>query len=498
MSNTPLFDSVGTTYQQTRIAHWDAVARKRDSWRGLGGAYHKRLEQVYRFLVSPGQRVLEIGCGTGNLLAALRPARGVGVDFSTETIRRARAKHPDLEFICADAHDLAAVQGPFDFVIFSDTINDVWDAQGALEQICQLCVPSARIIFNFYSRLWQLPLSLAQKLNLAAPMLPQNWLTPSDLRGMLNLAGFEAIRGWQEILWPLPLGGFANKFLVRLWPFNEFALANFIIARPSPPSPLPAGEGRRGKGQSREPTVSVIIPARNESGNIKAIFERTPKMGRAMELIFVEGHSRDDTYATIEREMAAHLGTLRRAQGGASSRLLRQTGIGKADAVRLGFAEAKGDVLMILDADLTVPPEDLPRFYQALRGGKGEFINGVRLVYPMEKEAMQGLNFLGNKFFSLAFSWLLGQPIKDTLCGTKVLWKKDYELIAANRSYFGDFDPFGDYDLIFGAAKLNLKIVDLPIRYRERTYGSTNISRWKHGILLLRMVIFAARRIKFV
>jgi glycosyltransferase involved in cell wall biosynthesis len=213
-------------------------------------------------------------------------------------------------------------------------------------------------------------------------------------------------------------------------------------------------------------------------------------MGRGTELIFVEGHSKDDTYAAIEREIAANPSI--------PSLLLRQTGIGKADAVRLGFSRASGDVLMILDADLTVPPEDLPRFHAALVSGKGEFINGVRLVYPMEKEAMRTLNFLGNKFFSMAFSWLLGQPIKDTLCGTKVLWRKDYERIAANRSYFGDFDPFGDFDLIFGAAKLNLKIIDLPVRYRERTYGSTNISRWKHGLLLFRMVAFAARRMKFV
>ena len=156
-----------------------------------------------------------------------------------------------------------------------------------------------------------------------------------------------------------------------------------------------------------------------------------------------------------------------------------------------------GDILMILDADLTVPPEDLPRFYDALCQGRGEFVNGVRLVYPMEKEAMRFLNLVGNKFFSLVFSWLLGQPIKDTLCGTKVLWKTDYERIAANRSYFGDFDPFGDFDLLFGAAKLNLKIVEIPIRYRERTYGTTNISRWKHGCLLLKMVLFALRRIKF-
>lgn len=499
MYNTPLFDSAGQAYQQDHIAHWDKVARKRDTWNGWGGSYHRRLNEIYRFLVHPNQRVLEVGCNMGDLLAALQPARGVGVDFSPETIQRGRARHANLEFVEADAHDLSCVQGPFDYIIYSDTVNDLWDVQRAFEEIRRLCIPSTRLILNFYSGLWQLPLAIAQKLNLAAPMLPQNWLTPSDLRGMLNLSGFDVIRGWQEILWPLPLGGWANKFLVRLWPFNEFALANFMVARPAPlrlpPFSLKMGGEKEG---GYEPTVSVIIPARNESGNIKAIFERTPQMGRAMELIFVEGHSRDDTYAAIQREMAAHRGTLRQAQGGASSRLFRQTGIGKADAVRLGFSEAKGDVLMILDADLTVPPEDLPRFYEALRDGKGEFINGVRLVYPMEKEAMQGLNFLGNKFFSMAFSWLLGQPIKDTLCGTKVLWRKDYELIAAHRNYFGDFDPFGDYDLIFGAAKLNRKIVDLPIRYRERTYGSTNISRWKHGMLLLRMVAFAARRMKFI
>jgi hypothetical protein len=166
--------------------------------------------------------------------------------------------------------------------------------------------------------------------------------------------------------------------------------------------------------------------------------------------------------------------------------------------VRLGFTKAAGDILMILDADLTVAPRDLPRFFEAIASGQGEFINGVRLVYPMEDEAMRFFNLVGNKFFSWAFSWLLGQPIKDTLCGTKVLWRTDYERIAANRSYFGDFDPFGDFDLLFGAAKLNLKIVEIPIRYAARRYGTTNIERWKHGWILLRMVLFAARRIKFV
>ncbi|MEW6405137.1 MAG: bifunctional class I SAM-dependent methyltransferase/glycosyltransferase family 2 protein [Chloroflexota bacterium] len=463
-------------YFQTRRAQWDAIACKRDSWRGMGRWYHRRLIEIYQFLVSPNQCVLEIGCGMGGLLAHLHPSRGVGIDFSSEMVTRARARHPELEFHQMDAHDLSTLGGEFDVIILSDTVNDLWDVQRALEQLRKFCTPHTRIILNFYSQVWQLPLGLAQNLKLAAPLLRQNWLTQEDISNMLLLAGFETIRISKEVLWPLPLGGFANRYLVRLWPFRELALSTFVIARPEP-QPVD------------RPSVSIVVPARNEAGNVKSIFERTPEMGSATELIFVEGHSKDDTYETIEKEIPLHART---------SSLLRQTGIGKADAVRAGFAKAKGDILMILDADLTVPPEDLPRFYDAIASGKGEFINGVRLVYPMEKEAMRTLNFLGNKFFSLAFSWLLGQPIKDTLCGTKVMWREDYEKIAANRSYFGDFDPFGDFDLIFGAAKLNRKIVDLPIRYRERTYGATNISRWKHGLLLMRMVAFAARRIKFV
>jgi len=471
------FDPAGQAYQQTRISHWDSVARKRDSWQGMGRWYHRRLAEIYRFYVSPNMRILEIGCGDGRLLAELKPAYGVGIDFSKEMIGRAKANYPNLKFIEADVHDLSTVNESFDIIILSDLVNDLWDVQRVLEQVRRLSTPRTRIIVNFYSRLWQVILGTAKRLNLATPNLFQNWLTREDVSSLLQLAGFETIRTSQEILFPLPLGGLANRFLVRLWPFNHLALSNLVIARPSPV-------------RAEEPKVSVVIAARNESGNIKAIFDRVPQMGRETEIVFVEGHSKDDTYEAIEREIAAHPSP--------PSLLLKQPGIGKADAIRTGFEKATGDILMILDADLTVPPEDLPRFYDALVSGKGEFINGVRLVYPMEKEAMRTLNFLGNKFFSLAFSWLLGQSIKDTLCGTKVLYKSEYELIKANRSYFGDFDPFGDFDLIFGAAKLNLKIIDLPIRYRERTYGSTNISRWKHGVLLLRMVAFAARRIKFV
>jgi SAM-dependent methyltransferase len=445
------------------------------------GAYHRRLGSVYQTLISPGQRVLEIGCGRGDLLASVSPAFGVGVDFSGEMVRRAAERYPHLHFVQSDA-ELLNLNQQFDVVILSDLVNDLWDVEASLHRLNCFTKADSRVILNFYSRVWEPPLELVRALGLAKPQLLQNWLTIDDIRNLLGLADFEVTRQWDEILLPLrlpPLDDLANRYLVHMWPLQIAALTHFVVARPT-----------RVRALEPEPLVSVIVPARNEAGNIAAVFERTPEMGSGTEIVFVEGNSSDDTYAAIEREIAAH--PERRSQ------LLKQTGRGKGDAVRLGFTQARGDVLMILDADLTVAPEDLPRFYQALRSGKGDFINGVRLLYPMEKQAMRFLNLLGNKFFSLAFSWLLGQSLKDTLCGTKVLFSRDYQRIAANRAYFGDFDPFGDFDLLFGAAKLNLKIVDLPIRYRERTYGTTNISRWKHGLLLLRMTLFAARRIKFI
>ena len=473
-------DSAFAAHQTARRRHWDSVAVQLDTWTGRGGEYHRRLSEIYRFLVAPGQRVLEIGCGRGDLLRRLAPAYGVGVDFSVEMIRRAIRRHPELRYIQADAHDLPIV-GPFDVIILSDLVNDLWDVQAVFEQVARVAGPHTRILLNAYSRLWESPLELTRKLGMSKPTLHENWLTVDDVDNLLSLAGLEKVRSWAEVLFPLPIPGlapFLNRFLVRFWPFNELALTNFVVARRRP----------RAADRAEAPRVSVVVPARNEAGNVPHILARVPEMGAGTELIFVEGHSRDDTYEAIRRGIQDH--PQRRC------RLLRQTGVGKGDAVRLGFAQATGDILMILDADLTVRPETLPRFYAALVEGRGEFINGVRLVYPMEQQAMRFLNLVGNKLFSQAFSWLLGQPVKDTLCGTKVLWRRDYERIAANRDYFGDFDPFGDFDLLFGAAKQNLKIVDLPIRYRERTYGSTNIQRWRHGWLLLKMTMFAFRRLK--
>ena len=469
-------------YQSRRRGHWNDIAIKTDNWRGMGGYYHRRIQQVYRQLIPTGAKVLELGCGRGELLAALEPSVGVGVDFSEQMLDRANLKYPNLHFKNFDVHEFQIQETDFDFIIISDLLNDLWDVHTVLNNLTHYCQNHTKIIINTYSHLWELPLSLAEKLQLANPVLYRNWLTIPDIHNFLDLSGYETIRSWQEILSPLGiplLAPFLNRVLVRFWPFRELALTNFIIARK---------KTQQTQTEQQYP-VSIVVPARNEAGNIERIFNSIPDFNTEIELLFVEGHSQDDTFKVIQENIKKHPDV--------SCQLMRQSGIGNGNAVREGFSCANGDILMILDADLTVPWEYLPRFYKAIASRTGEFINGVRLVYPMEKKSMRFANFLGNKFFSLLFSWILGQPIKDTLCGTKVLWKSDYLRIAENRSYFGDFDPFGDFDLLLGAAKLNLKIVDMPIRYEERSYGTTNIQRWRHGWLLLTMAAFAIRKLKF-
>jgi SAM-dependent methyltransferase len=441
-------------------------------------AYRSLLAHYYNLLIPPNASVLEVGCGSGDLLARIRARRKVGLDVSPTQIAAARQRLPEIEFV-VQAGELLELTETFDVIIISDTLNLAADVQRLLERLHSVAHADTRLLVNFQNTLWRPLLSFARTLGLKAAQPQNSWLAWSDVVNLLRLGGWDPISGHARILVPfraLGLGTFINRWFAPL--FAWFCLTIFLVARreqSAAPKPL---------------TVSVVIPARNEAGNIAAAVARTAELGAGTELIFVEGHSRDNTWSEIQRVAAA--------QPERKIKILQQTGKGKGDAVRAGFAAATGDVLVILDADLTMPPEELPKFYDVIATGRAEFANGVRLVYPMDEKAMQFLNLCANKAFGLIFTWLLGQPVKDTLCGTKVMSRAHYEQIAANRTYFGDFDPFGDFDLLFGAAKLNLKIADVPIRYRERTYGTTNIQRWRHGWLLLQMVAFAARKLKFV
>ncbi len=463
------------------IRHFDRLAPQRSKWRQRGRYYHKELERYLKFLIPEGASVLEIGCATGDLLAALRPSRGVGVDISPAMIEEARKKFPQLEFRVDDLEDLK-IREKFDYVILMDTIGHVNDIQKAFRQLHKVCKPETRVIIGYYNYFWVPVIKTAEAIGLIMPQRLQHWLPLEDIANLLYLEDFEVIRKGYRTLLPfyIPLiSSFFNRFLANMPFFWKLALNEIILARPC-----------RLRKTPEDVTCSVIVPCRNERGNIEAAVTRLPKLGKQTEIIFVEGGSSDGTYEECLRvkEKYSHL----------EISVYKQDGVGKGDAVRKGFAAAKNDVLMILDADLTVPPEDLPKFFHAIATGKGEFINGSRLVYQMEKHAMRFLNLLGNKFFSRAFTYLFEQRIRDTLCGTKVLWKKDYEKISEARAYFGRIDPFGDFDLLFGAVKLGLKIVEVPIRYRERAYGTTNISRFKHGLLLLRMVWLGLWKIKWI
>lgn len=462
------------------VSYLNKQAESREYWKKRNWYYHKTIEDLMGFLIPDGENVLEIGSGIGDLLKSLSPKRGVGIDISSKMVEAARQKYPIYEWRVLDAEEMKLGER-FDYIVLSDVLGYFFDVEKVFHNLKKISHENTRVVINYYNYAWEPVLRLAEMFGLKYRQPLQNWLSEKDIENLLYLAGFEVIKRGKKSIFPvyIPLiSSFLNRFLANLPIINRFCLIQYFVARPI-------------FVETREYSISIIIPARNEKENIEQAILRLPAFGSYNEIIFVEGNSNDGTLSEIKMIAEKYAGKR-------NIRWLEQDGIGKGNAVRKGFSAAKGDILMILDADLTVAPEDLPKFYEAIRFGRGEFINGSRLVYPMERQAMRFLNILGNKFFSMMFTWLLGQRIKDTLCGTKVLFKKDYEKIVQGRSYFGDFDPFGDFDLLFGAAKLNLKIVEMPVRYHARTYGQTNIQRWKHGWLLLKMVVFAMRKIKFI
>jgi SAM-dependent methyltransferase len=463
----------------------DRMAPQRRKWISRNSSYYADDRRYMRFLVRRKANVLALGCGIGDMLADLEPAKAIGVDLSPGMIEEARKLHPGLTFVAGDPEadaTIDALQGPLDYIVLIDTVGQLDDIEGALTKLHKLCNHETRLIIAYYSPGWEPLIKLATKLGRRMPQPQPNLVSTTDFLNILDLAEFEPVRTeWRQLvpLKLLGLGRLINRFIAPLPGIRRLALRNYVVARSKRAAP------------PENPSTTIVIPCRNEKGNIERAILEMPRFGRHQEIIFVEGNSKDGTYDECLRVQAAYAGVW-------DIKVMKQDGKGKGDAVRKGFAAATGDILMILDADLTVPPEAMPKFYNAMATGKGEFINGTRLVYPMENEAMKFLNHYANRTFAALFSYMLNQRFTDTLCGTKVLWRRDYERIVANRSYFGEFDPFGDFDLIFGAAKSCLKIVEVPVHYKARVYGETQISRFRDGWLLLRMVLFAFKKLKAV
>lgn len=453
---------------------FDRSVQDHERWRRVHHVYYDEETRLLQKLIPPGARVLELGCATGETLAALRPEDGLGVDISPRMVDRAREKHPHLRFEVQNAEELDLGGETFDFVVLSGFVGESRDLWAAFRRLRGVVHERTRVVVTYFNFLWQPALAAAQALGLKREQLLQNWFSLDDIDNLLSLCGFDTVTEGYQMLMPLDVP-VLTPLLNRLGPsvpgVRRGGLLQYLVARP----------GDAFHVTPDELSVTVVIPAKNERGNVRPAIRRTPKMGKATEIIFVEGGSEDGTREEILR-------AIEEEPSPCTLRFVPQTGKGKGDAVRTAFAAAKNDVLMILDADLTVMPEDLPRFYEAIAERRGEFINGCRLVYQLEDQAMRTLNFAGNKFFGAAFTYVLGQRLKDTLCGTKVLRRQDYETIAANRHVFGEIDPFGDFDLLFGAARLGMRIKEIPVRYRARRYGETQISRFRHGAMLFRML----------
>jgi len=461
---------------------FDSVAENRDKWKKRNYYYYKEHYKYLRFLISERKRVLVLGSSTGQLLFELKPSYGVGVDISAKMVDIARTKYPKLNWIHGDIENpevLLGLEGTFDYIVLSNTVSYIKDCQHLFEQLHHVCDQNTRIIISYYSWLWDPVLSIGEKLRLKMPQIPLNWLSTKSIRAILHLADYDTVKSELRQLIPfrlLGLGPLINRYIAPLPFIRRLCLMNYVVARSSLYQGL------------SNPSVSVVVPCKNEAGNIEQAVKRIPAIFTELEILFIEGGSSDNTVQEIHRVISAYPEK--------NIKFVPQRGKGKWDAVKEGFAHAKMEILMILDADLTMPPEELSKFYNAIKLGKGEFIHGTRMVYPQEKAAMQTLNRYANSFFSILFSWLLNEQFTDTLCGTKVLTKVHWLKLDSECKYLEKFDPFGDFYLIFGAFKQNLKIIEIPIRYRAREYGSTQISRFRHGLYLMRMVGFAYRKLK--
>lgn len=445
--------------REARRQHQDRTAAERGRWIEANRYFYDRVKTLLQFIVEPDSRVLEIRCLNGDTLGSLRPSRGVGVEIGEAMVGIARERHPDLQYVCCDPEELELGE-KFDYIIFNHVFDTV-DILKALERARAHCTPETCFIIINYNQLWQPILELASKLRLRSRFVEPNWVNENDLRGFLKLAGFRPVHKHRLLLIPkrIPLiSWLLNEVIARLPGLRRLCMMQVMVARPM-------GEARK----PEETSVSVIVPCRNEVGNIRPAVERIPEMGKFTEIIFCDDKSTDGTANEVRRMQQEHPWK--------NIRLVNGPGICKAENVWTGFRAASGDIIMILDADLSVMPEELPLFFNALVQRRGEFVNGSRLVYPMQERAMKFANMLGNKAFGLAFSFLLDQRIKDTLCGTKGLWRKDWVRLEKHLGSWGIRDLWGDYELLFGASRLQMEIIEIPVHYQERIHGVTKMTR---------------------
>ena len=440
--------------------HFDSIAGKYDRYKRRNRYYHAAINRFCKILIPRGERVLEIGCATGDLLNHVEPREGIGVDLSPKMIEVARGKYPGLQFDVREAES-ASLEKKVDYIIMSNLLDYLQDIWVVLENARNMLNEDGKLVITTINPVWEPVFRLGQRLNLRTPDTVRNFVTNKDIVNLLELHDFEILKEGLKVFIPfyIPLLSSAINFMVQELPMvRQLCIMQYLVAKPK---------------RARKPlSCSVIIPCYNEAGNIADCLRRIPKMGSFTEVIVVDDGSSDDTAAMVKAELNRDI-TIKL--------ISNMTNRGKGHAVRVGFDHAVGDVLMILDADMAVMPEELPRFLRIIEDGVADFVNGTRVIYPMETKSMPVLNYFGNKCFSIILSWIMKQRVSDTLCGTKAMFRKDYKRISLQDTSWGDFD------LLFGAAKLCLKMRELPVHYKVRKAGESKMKAFKHGWTLLRV-----------
>ncbi len=468
--------------QESLRNFFDQLAPQRDYWIEKNTFYYQELTRLHQNLIPRGSRVLDIGCGTGNLLAAVTPSEGIGIDFSYEMVKRAQQKYPKLSFQVMDAHHLE-FDRPFDYIILSNLVGYTEDIWQVFRQLQKVTHERSRIIITNYNYFWQPIVAAAEYLNQKMPDRIQNWLPQEFLIHFLSLNGFEIVKKGTYLHSPLDLGSLGrgiNTALSVVPGVSRLGLIEYLVARPTflyekkPP----------------EKSVSIIVPTHQEAGNIETIIKTTPHIGKDTQLIFVDLPGKDGTAEKIKYEKKRYKGPL------TITFIEQKEKNGKIGALRLGVKKATGDIILTYDADVTIPPADLYKFYLALVEGRAELINGTRLVYPTEKGAMRFLNHIANSFFAILFTWALGQHFTDTLCGSKGFFKKDFETFEKEHTSYDHLDKYGDYFLLLHAYTKNLQIAEVPVRYTQRKYGDTKLNRFSNGWEFFQMFIYFFWQVK--
>lgn len=462
---------------------WESVADERKKWINRYQYYYDDFRKMVEFTIPEGERVLYVGCGWHDaLLASVNPRRGVGIDISPKLIERCKQEYPHLKFIVDDPESFV-LDEKFDYIILIGILGFCFDVQAVFQQVKKVCHSHTKVFVTHYNHIWEPIFRFAENRGLRMSQPHQNWIPMKEFQNILEVSGFEVVKKRFRMLLPIYLPFISmtfNRILANLWPFRSLCLTEMIIARPVPK-----------QRKKDEISCSVIVPCKDEKGHIEQAVTRIPHMGKHTELIFIDDKSDDGTGEEIRRCMQKYQDK--------DIKLLEGPGICKAECVRVGFQSASGDVLIILDADLAMAPEELPKFFDALVNGAGDFINGVRFLYPQQDMAMRMLNILGNNIFARLISFILEQPIGDTLCGTKAFFREDYWKLVRSKDMWGVRDQWGDFEQLFGASKIGLKIVDIPVHYMERTYGETKMkNRFKNGWFMLKMCIGALSKLRFI